>query len=278
LRSTGPETGEKYRRGASPGPVHLFHSDLPRRIIVVPGSLPKLVGGHNEAWPGGAPRSGILLPPENITLRDRSGEPASQRHGQNERRPPAAPAASLRPRPLRPPGFRRPVADHAASAPDLESPGQPRNRGGKQRHGQNDQRKPEREGGDEKRTRTGRDQDRPEHDPGHQWRLRGCPELTLRRHVQYRRSVTHDASRGPSAAPVQDHLSPRYSSPQHGGLVHEGRSVYQHAVPGRRERSRPNPGDGGAGARGARRGVRLAVVPASLADRTDADAADHADH
>ena len=35
------------------------------------------------------------------------------------------------------------------------------------------------------------------------------------------------------------------------------------------------PGDGRAGTRGARRRVRVVVVPASLADPSDADAADH---
>ena len=55
----------------------------------------------------------------------------------------------------------------------------------------------------------------------------------------------------------------------------ESRPVRQYAVPRRLRCRRPHPGDGGAGAGGARCRVRLAVVPASLADPPDADAADH---
>jgi hypothetical protein len=57
---------------------------------------------------------------------------------------------------------------------------------------------------------------------------------------------------------------------------HESRSVHQHTVSGGLQPRGTGPGDGGAGARCARRGVRVLVVPASLADPSDADAADHA--
>ena len=58
---------------------------------------------------------------------------------------------------------------------------------------------------------------------------------------------------------------------------HEGRSVHQHAVPGRLQRRGPHPRDRRAGACGAGCRLQFAVVSASLADLPDADAADHAD-
>src|SRR6266481_8813287 len=63
-----------------------------------------------------------------------------------------------------------------------------------------------------------------------------------------------------------------------GKARHESRSVHQHAVPGGLQPRRTRPGDGRAGACGARRWFCVPVVSASLADPSDADAADHARH
>src|SRR5882724_10745237 len=111
-----------------------------------------------------------------------------------------------------------------------------------------------------------------------------------------------EAARRPVATSVTAALASRprprqpspHSSPSHSGQAsyllsklraalegkarHESRSVRQHAVPGGLQPRRTRPGDGRAGACGARRRIRVPVVSASLADPSDADAADYARH